>query len=186
MSQSEQRGDFCPQCGSDISGANYCPDCGHQIDSRTRTEVQAEPNSAESSEYVSVLGRQFHRSEYMMILGGLLAIVGSFLPWYSPSALVTHSGIDIGAVGYFPIIVGAVVLSPLVLDDEDWSLRNMLAGAGLALVGLAFILSSNLPMNEQQIGLLLTEVGLVVIALAPGVKYYYRRQKQVSSGEPTA
>lgn len=135
---------------------------------------------------MAVLGRQFHRSEYMMVLGGLLAIVGSFLPWYSPSALVTYSGIDIGAVGYFPVIIGAVVLSPLVLDDEDWSLRNMMAGAGLAVVGLAFIVSSNLPMNEQQIGLLLTEIGLVVIVLAPGVKYYYRRQKQDSSSGATA
>lgn len=185
MRQSEQRSGFCPQCGSDISGENYCPDCGHQIDDQTRTEVQAEPDLAESSEYVTVLGRQFHRSAYMMILGGLLAIVGSFLPWYSPSALVTYSGIDIGAVGYFPVIVGVVVLSPLALDDEDWSWQHMLGGSVLAVAGLAFIVFSDLPLNEQQIGLLLAEIGFVLITLAPGVKYYYRRQ-EAASGELTA
>ena len=127
---------YCPRCGKEALGAQFCSSCG------TDLGLSAAPVAPTAA----VAPRAVPWGGILIVAGGALAVLGSFLPWLSVTAPllgnVTRSGLDGGGDGIITLVIGAV----------------------LALLGVALILRSG-SARRAVIGTVLTSLVLGVVAV---------------------
>lgn len=182
MSQRGEDATFCPECGANVENMAYCPDCGESVSTTNRTDPD-EPatrqsdenppapwNASFEDEYVSVRGRQFHQSEWLSIVGGVVLVLGAFLPW-ATTPFGSFSGLDF-AVGQVTLAVGLFALTP-VLNKSVESFTHLLMIGGFGIVGLGLVINHDLSADVSGLGHTITYLGLVALIVVPLLKYYH-------------
>ncbi|GGN85480.1 hypothetical protein GCM10010112_65940 [Actinoplanes lobatus] len=121
---------FCSACGAALpAAAGFCPQCGNPV------AGVAGPGAAERPVAM-----------WAVLAAGILAILGSFLPWAVISApiigTISKSGVD-GSDGWVSIVLGALLaayaavrLSPRHLPGTVTALAGLVAAL---LIGLAIV-----------------------------------------------
>lgn len=100
--------EFCPNCGAAATGASFCPKCGRDLRSEPATGGQPlaprVPTGATDA---------LKWSGAVVLIGGCLAVLGSFLPWISATAAfvgtISRSGLDGGGDGIITIGAGIII-----------------------------------------------------------------------------
>ena len=127
---------YCPRCGKQALGAQFCSACGADL---------GLPGGF-ASPAVAAAPRAIPWGRILVVIGGGLAVLGSFLPWISMTAplvgSVTKSGIEGGGDGIVTLVVGLVVaLLGVALVARSGSTPRAVLGTVLTSVvlgGLAF------------------------------------------------
>lgn len=140
---------YCPQCGTPRVGAfRYCASCQFDYDDAaipttptpilTPAEPSAPPASANAKDTTPAL---------VILAGGALGVVGSFLPWITATVAlagtIERNGIDGGGDGIFTLIAGGLVIlagiARLAGSGSVNATRLLSVVGGAAMVGLAVI-----------------------------------------------
>jgi hypothetical protein len=119
---------YCSRCGASVTpGSTFCSTCGAAI--------------APSAPPVTVSKGGFNMTAAVILVGGALVAIGSFLPWATATGLVSvsKSGLD-GGDGIFTLPFGVVI----------------------ALLGLSRLQRSGLPGNR----LVMVILGVIAVGLA--------------------
>ena len=125
---------YCSRCGASVTpGSTFCPRCGAAI--------------APSAPPVTVSQGGLNMTAAVILVGGALVAIGSFLPWATATGLVSvsKSGLD-GGDGILTLPVGVVI----------------------ALLGLSRLQRSGLPGNRPVDGgwLVIVILGIIAVGLA--------------------
>ncbi len=119
---------YCSRCGASVTpGSTFCSRCGVAI--------------APSAPSLTVSQGGLNMTAAVILVGGALVAIGSFLPWATATGLVSasKSGLD-GGDGIFTLPLGVVI----------------------ALLGLSRIQRSGLPGNR----LVMVILGIIAVGLA--------------------
>ena len=137
---------FCPRCGAQATlGARFCPSCGLDFSAATT----GAPATAPQPGFVTPVpaGRTvgaMNGPALGMLAGGIVVIVGSFMPWLTATAAfvgtISRSGIDGGGDGIFTAIAGGL----------------------LALGGVARAMRSGSPRTARVLGVLSSVVAALI------------------------
>lgn len=76
----------------------------------------------------------YSRSELVAIGGGVLTILGAFLPWVKLGMLGSQNGLD--ANGTYTLVLGVAVLAVVVLRNWEQTDAGIVAVLGLVTLGL--------------------------------------------------
>lgn len=183
---------FCPNCGKSRSGAaRFCDQCGHDFTSagaipQVPAEVPAESRRAASGVAAPSIG---------VMVGGALAVVGSFLPWVTASTVfgsLSRSGVDRGGDGWITLGAGAVIaLLGLATMTRPNRAANLFIAIAAAVAFLVFILDfsdiqgrvSALESNSQGLALGGVGIGLWLVALGAVVAFVSSLLRRTSHKE---
>ena len=124
---------YCPKCGSPASG-RFCASCGNDL------ELSQPARDAS----VAAVPRTIPWGGVIIVIGGSLAALGSFLPWLSASAplvgTVTKSGLDGGGDGIITLILGVILaLAGVAHVAQAGPARVAAAAAFFVSLGLGLI-----------------------------------------------
>jgi RNA polymerase subunit RPABC4/transcription elongation factor Spt4 len=163
---------FCPNCGTESTGARFCGNCGR--DMATQITSRADPvgsSGGTNSTTVDWAG--------LVILGaGALAIVASFLPWISVTAAfvgtISRNGFDGGGDGIATAAVGILLaLLGIAILARSGSAKRAKIGALVCAVALLYVayvdiqnVNARLGDIDSNVGVGSVGAGLLAVAFA--------------------
>ncbi len=141
---------YCPNCGKQREGAmRFCSSCGHDFWAAAAGAASA-PMATSTAPPPAPVGAPPQASEasgvplptILVLGGGVLLVVGSFLPWATASTVfgsLSRSGVD-GGDGWITTIIGALILlfGAMTLRQASRGL-NLLIAVGAAIAFLIFV-----------------------------------------------
>jgi hypothetical protein len=114
----------------------------------------------------------------LILVAGVLAILGSFLPWITATAAfigtITRNGIDGGGDGVFTIVLGIVIaLMGIAILARSGSARTARVGTVICAVALGWVVSTDYGSVQGRVKDITSDtaiasvgMGLIVIGLA--------------------
>jgi hypothetical protein len=181
--------EFCPACRTERVGAlRFCRSCGFDFDAAPAPSFDsstpvANPAPAMPAPSTPGLGttaspKPIVWAGAIIIAGGALAILGSFLPWVTATAAfvgtIGRNGIDGGGDGMFTIIAGIIAaLCGIALLARSGRAIVARVGALICAAGLGYIFIIDLGNVNERISSIDTDfatasvgAGLYVVGLA--------------------
>lgn len=136
---------FCPNCGTAVvSGSVFCANCGRELGSPDSVKALA---AARSVPVATTVARAFPFGAALVVTGGALGVIGSFLPWIQATAAfvgtISRNGLDGGGDGTITLVAGIVIglfgIARLARSGSATLARLVGGLAAVAMAGLAIL-----------------------------------------------
>lgn len=149
--------EFCPQCGTGRTGSfRFCRNCQFDFEGTVPAAavpaavaavvpaVVTQPPPPPAPAVTASRSNQRLIGPGLVLVGGALAAVGSFLPWVTASAgalSASRNGIDGGGDGYISLILGGVlvlvgILAVVSKPSRTWGVVALIPAVLLLLLGV--------------------------------------------------
>ncbi|MFC6727400.1 zinc ribbon domain-containing protein [Natronoarchaeum mannanilyticum] len=136
---------YCSKCGERVPpNSAYCSDCGADLSTEATTGSTGKASGGNSA---LIQGLDLSPSRGTALLGAILLLIGSFLPWVD-AGIVSVSGARTD--GIVVLITAVILLALLMFASWDWRVSSLTAAAGgfTCLIALGFI-SNNPRLAES-------------------------------------
>lgn len=161
---------FCPVCGAPSDGRQFCGNCGGNLAAAPVVTPTATPTA-----------RVIEWSGAVILAGGVLAVLGSLLPWITATAAfvgtISRNGFDGGGDGIITVVIGlaiglvGIAILARSVADRSGKIFALVGAAALGIVAVLDIQSVNNRLASLDGNAVIGSVGtgLILIALSASI-----------------